>query len=314
MADHQQSIVRTAAHPQPQDRELGLRLVECGGFHVHLGRQSDYLKLVYRCVEENNKTMILNHNLHSLYLYTKDDRLKHIYDRSVVMVDGTGILLLLRLHGYNAHFENRMAWLDFIWPFLCFANRRRLRIYWIGNSPEVNAQGIARIRSVLPGLSIAGHHGYFDQNPGSDASMQVVESINAFQADACIVGMGSPIQEYWMDHHQQWIAAPVMFSAGACLEYIAGVASTPPRFLGPLGLEWAYRLLSHPRRFAFRYLVEPWHVAWEIGKHNWARVTVGKRLRDCSEPIHVGTRPDLAMLRKEKTQLSDPDRRLEWPE
>ena len=46
------------------------------------------------------------------------------------------------------------------------------------------------------------------------------------------------------------------------MEYFAGAVPTAPRWLAPLGLEWLYRLLSNPRRFWRRYLIEPWIVAW----------------------------------------------------
>lgn len=71
-----------------------------------------------------------------------------------------------------------------------------------------------------------------------------------------------------MDRHHHAVCAPVMFMVGACLEFISGHAVTPPRSLGPLGLEWLYRLATNPGRFAFRYLVEPWRVLYEIAKHD----------------------------------------------
>jgi hypothetical protein len=47
-------------------------------------------------------------------------------------------------------------------------------------------------------------------------------------------------------------------TAGACFDYIAGEIQTPPRWMGRIGLEWLYRLMSEPRRLGHRYLVEPW--------------------------------------------------------
>lgn len=86
-----------------------------------------------------------------------------------------------------------------------------------------------------------------------------------------------------MDAHGHMLRAPVMFMAGACLEFISGHAVTPPRWLGPLGLEWAHRFVSDPRRFAFRYLVEPWRVLFEVLKNDLAEV--GTRL------LGVGAQP-----------------------
>jgi N-acetylglucosaminyldiphosphoundecaprenol N-acetyl-beta-D-mannosaminyltransferase len=240
---------------------------------VDIGRQRDYLALVSYCISEKRRLRVLNHNMHGLYHYFKNERLRQIYCRSVVMVDGWWILAILRTHGHRVRLSNRMAWIDFIWPLLEFAERNNYRVFWLGNAPEVNEQGIRKIRERLPKLAISGHHGHFDLAPGSRDNRRIVKLINDFQTDICIVGMGTPTQELWIDDHQLALSAPVMFMAGACLEFISGHAVTPPRWLGPLGLEWTHRFVSNPRRFAFRYLVEPWRVLFEILKHDFAEVS-----------------------------------------
>lgn len=253
-----------------------LRVCEFAGIRVNIGDIDDYLHLVYRCITEHKHVNILNHNMHSLYYYFKDEQLRKIYEKSVVMVDGWWVLALLKAHGYSVNSVNRMAWIDFIWPLLSFAERHGFRVFWLGNSAEVNQQGLRRIREQLPSLMISGHHGHFDQSSGSSDNRDVVARINNFRTDICIVGMGTPLQELWIDRHERMVCASVMFSAGACLEFISGHAVTPPRWLGPLGLEWAYRFSSNPRRFGFRYLVEPWRVMFEILKHDVA--VTGNRL------------------------------------
>lgn len=59
-----------------------LRRVDCAGFSVHVGRQEDYLQFVAQRVRKRQKVVCLNHNLHSLYHYFTDERLRNIYDRS----------------------------------------------------------------------------------------------------------------------------------------------------------------------------------------------------------------------------------------
>ena len=100
--------------------------------------------------------------MHGLYHYFTDARLREIYADLVVMIDGWWILAILKAHGYPVNLGNRMAWIDFIWPLLTFAERRRFRVFWLGNSPAVNEQGLRQIGERLPSLMIAGHHGYFD--------------------------------------------------------------------------------------------------------------------------------------------------------
>lgn len=249
------------------------------GFDIHLGRQDDYLALIERAIASRTRVDIFNHNLHSLYLYFRHADLRAMYARSVVMVDGTSVLWLLRLLGYRVDFSQRMAWIDFIWPLLAAAERKGWRVYYLGNSPEVLAAGLAAITARLPRLAISGRDGYFDDRPGSADNAAVIAGINASGADLCIVGMGSPREQRWIKRHHPRIDAPVMLYAGACLEFVAGHAPTPPRWLGPLGCEWAFRLVSAPRRFAFRYLVEPWYVLAMLLAAGWRQRRRGGRAR-----------------------------------
>jgi N-acetylglucosaminyldiphosphoundecaprenol N-acetyl-beta-D-mannosaminyltransferase len=41
------------------------------------------------------------------------------------------------------------------------------------------------------------------------------------------------------------------------MEFLGGDRPTPPRWIGPLGLEWLFRLVTQPRRLWRRYLIEP---------------------------------------------------------
>jgi N-acetylglucosaminyldiphosphoundecaprenol N-acetyl-beta-D-mannosaminyltransferase len=262
-----------------------LRHYECGGIRLDVGCTEDYLQLIDQCIIERRHLRILNHNMHGLYHYFTDARLREIYADSVVMIDGSSILAILKAHGCPVSFANRMAWIDFVWPLLTFAEKRRFRVFWLGNSPAVNEQGLRKVRERLPSLMIAGHHGFFDHSFGSRDNREIVARINDSGTDICIVGMGTPLQELWMKSHGRMLRAPVMFMAGACLEFISGHAVTPPRWLGPLGLEWVHRFASDPRRFAFRYLVEPWRVLFEISKHDLAAVSArGLGFRGRSRP------------------------------
>lgn len=67
-----------------------------------------------------------------------------------------------------------------------------------------------------------------------------------------------PRQEKWIQQNRNDIDANVILPSGATLDYVAGTKRMAPRWMGVLGLEWAFRLATEPRRLAYRYLVEPW--------------------------------------------------------
>lgn len=235
-----------------------LQKIEGLGVHVNPGNIAEYVKYVDSLVTWRRRDQIFYSNMHSLYLCLRDPAVNELFRDATVMIDGMPIVALLRTIGVRLSRHERVTWVDFIWPLLQRAHVRGWRVFWVGNEPEDLKAGLAVIRARLPGLVIDGVDGYFDVRAGSTASRAVVDKINAFGADVCIVGMGTPRQERWIVDNRADIDAPAVLAAGACLEYLAGAVATPPRWMGRWGLEWAYRLMENPARFGRRYLIEPW--------------------------------------------------------
>ena len=235
------------------------------GFRLNPGTIGDYIHFIGQAITGNRRETVFYHNLHSLYSYFTSKRLRECYDRDgiIVLADGMPLIWLmkicqlLKLSERSADREQRVTYVDFIWPMLEAAEKNNWKVYHVGQEKSVQEKALETIRERLPGLQIAGHDGYFDQSDNSKDSLQVVDAINRHETDLLLVGFGAPKQEYWLDAHRENIDAAAVFTCGACMEYVAGAVKTPPRWMGKAGLEWLYRLAENPRRFAFRYLVEP---------------------------------------------------------
>lgn len=208
-------------------------------------------------------------NLHSIYCRYTDARFRALEPKARWIVDGISIVWLFKLFGHPVSPRHRLAWIDFFWPLLERAERNGWRVFYLGAEKPVVEAGIAKVRERLPDLSIAYQDGFFDADPESEGSREVACRINAAKPDILIVGMGMGRQEAWILDNLDRLDAKVIMTAGACIEYFADAAALPPRWLGRLGFEWLYRLLSDPRRFWKRYLVEPWIVAWLLARHYW---------------------------------------------
>jgi len=118
-------------------------------------------------------------------------------------------------------------------------------------------RGLSLLREQHPQLEIAGHHGYFDKQTESPENLAVIQVINEFKPNLLFVGMGMPTQEIWILDNFEALDTNVVLHCGALINYLAGAIPTPPRWLGPIGLEWAFRLATEPRRLWRRYLLEP---------------------------------------------------------
>jgi N-acetylglucosaminyldiphosphoundecaprenol N-acetyl-beta-D-mannosaminyltransferase len=212
---------------------------------------SQMVDLIGAHIFTRERCVISSVNLHGLYIYKRDASFRDMNRRSFPRIDGMSIVWLARLLGQPVERRHRVAWLDLIEPLLSAAADRRWRLYYLGSKAEVIRDGIAEIRRRYPSLAIDGHHGYVQH----DLIEGVRKRIRAFAPDMLIVGMGMPIQEQWVLDNADKLDVPVIATSGACIEYIARAAKTPPRWLGQYGVEWVYRLATNPRRFWLRYLV-----------------------------------------------------------
>jgi N-acetylglucosaminyldiphosphoundecaprenol N-acetyl-beta-D-mannosaminyltransferase len=236
--------------------------------------QREILAIVSEAVQSQAKYVVANHNMHSLYVWHRDSKMRKLYARAdYTHIDGLPLIPLFRLFGFRLKRAHRIAYIDF-WPVLATeAIKRGWRIYYLGSEPGIAEKGAARLRERRPSLHLRTHHGYFDTHGAENEA--VLEDIRAYAPAVLLVGMGMPRQEEWVDENLDHIAARTIFSCcGGTMDCFAGKIPTCPRWLGDIGFEWLYRLFAEPTRLWRRYLVEPWFV---FGQLVSAYVKFGRR-------------------------------------
>lgn len=202
-------------------------------------------------------SVIANHNLHSLALVRHDGEMRRFYaSADLVHVDGMGVVLIAKLLGVPIRREHRVAYLN--WMPLLFerAHRESWRVGFIGGEQGVGEAAATKLRERYPGLHMETHHGWFAMDSEEDRAVVAWAADQKF--DVLFVGMGMPRQERWIRAHRDELHAGVLLPCGAIFDYEAGNKRTAPRWLGDIGLEWLFRLVTEPRRLAHRYLIEPW--------------------------------------------------------
>ncbi len=126
------------------------------------------------------------------------------------------------------------------------AERGDVRLYLLGGSRDTAERAAAALQARYPGVRIAGaRDGYFDERE-SDA---VAAAIRATGANVLLAGLGFPKQELWLTHHLAASGCGAGVGIGGSLDVYAGKVRRAPVVLRRLGLEWAYRLASEPRRW-----------------------------------------------------------------
>jgi N-acetylglucosaminyldiphosphoundecaprenol N-acetyl-beta-D-mannosaminyltransferase len=243
-------------------RQAGSREISFLGLTLNPMSSPELTAVVEQGVLERRKWIITNHNLHSVYLFHRKPRLREFYKNAHwTFIDGMPLIALGKLYGYALEREQRVTLADWMHPLMEMAARKRWRVFNLGSPDGVAEKGAAELRRMYPGLQIEVSNGYFDARPDSSENEAVVQRINAYKPDLLMVGMGMPRQEFWtLENFARLDTHVILASNGAAIDYVAGAVPTPPRWAGRLGLEWAFRLVSEPRRLFGRYLIEPWYV------------------------------------------------------
>ncbi|MBI1184591.1 WecB/TagA/CpsF family glycosyltransferase [bacterium] len=209
------------------------------------------------CSEKQN-AIIGNHNLHSLYLYHNHEEIRSFYQKALFnFIDGMPLVWLARAFGVKLNSTNRITYVDLLKPLLQMANERHWHVFFVGGKKENLSKVISFVGTDFPNIQFHAHNGYFDRTIGSAENTALINEINSSNPHVLLVGMGMPVQEEWIANNHEQLSASVTLNCGACFDYFIGIQKQPPRWLGPIGLEWLFRLYNEPQRLYKRYLIEP---------------------------------------------------------
>ena len=183
----------------------------------------------------------------------------------IITVDSHYVQMALRLSGRRV--ANRLPGSDIV-PALCArgATNTGMRIFLLGARPGVAQTALESINRKAGRELAVGAHGP-SMNFVDDAAEidRVIEMINASGANVLLVGLGAPKQEIWIaDVRHRLPNVRVMMGIGATIDYEAGAVKRAPVPLRKLGLEWAYRVASEPRRYLMRYVRSSKFLWWML--------------------------------------------------
>jgi exopolysaccharide biosynthesis WecB/TagA/CpsF family protein len=231
------------------------------GIRVDAFDRHSLVRVTADIIAAGKSHVIAYHNMHSFYIWYHNAKMREFFSLADhVYIDGMPLIAMGRIMGLPLQRQHRNTNLDVLPLIAAEAAKRGWRIFFLGSKPTVGEKAAKQMRKNHPGLKILTYHGHFNPDRSGQENQAVLAEIRAYAPHILLVGMGMPRQELWILENRREIEANVICPVGAIMDYIAGAVPTPPRWLGPLGLEWFYRLLAEPARLSRRYLWEPWFV------------------------------------------------------
>jgi exopolysaccharide biosynthesis WecB/TagA/CpsF family protein len=209
----------------------------------------DIIDAAIHCKE----TKIIDYlNANTVVLCEKNKTLASFLNKcDVVHVDGIGVHWALKfLFGQKAVTE-RINGTDLYTKLLSRLDAQKSRMFLFGDTEIVLASAVNKILNNYPNISISGvHHGFVNENDTSPAEM-----IEKSYADIVLVGLGSPLQEEWVEQHNEVFDGKVCLIVGGGISFISGIRSRAPLLFRWIGIEWIFRLLQEPHRLWRRYFI-----------------------------------------------------------
>jgi N-acetylglucosaminyldiphosphoundecaprenol N-acetyl-beta-D-mannosaminyltransferase len=174
---------------------------------------------------------------------------------SLVVPDGMPLLWAARLLGDRL--PERVTGSSLIYTLSAAAAANGRTVYLLGGAPGVPQRAADELTRRYPGLRVVGADSPpwgFDREPGEVAELRA--RLSAANPDIVYVGLGFPKQERVISALLPGMPGSWFVGCGAAIPFAAGALTRAPRWMQRMGMEWAHRLMSEPRRLFRRYVVD----------------------------------------------------------
>ncbi len=179
-------------------------------------------------------------------------------EADMLLADGSGCRLAARLCGCSP--PVRIAGIDFAEALLEMAGAWGARVFLYGGKAGVAVRAAERLKEKHPALVFASQDGYGDDP---------IETVAAFRPHIVCVCLGVGMQEEWIAKNKEKLGC-VCLGLGGSLDVWSGDKKRAPRLWRRMGLEWAYRTLSEPKRVV-RLLPLPRYFAKCLLSRRWSK-------------------------------------------
>lgn len=250
---------------------LARQLIPVLGVDATPLKVDELLEVLEGFVADGTKRTVVGHNLHSVTLTHSDDGFRSVYENSdVVLLDGAPVLWLWSRtrKAVGPVMEYRLGSTDWLPSLGQVAGLERIAV--VGSGAEANALAVEKLRSIVPGATVAGLPG---EGWNDDVETAAVRWLAEQRPQLVLLGLGMPLQESVLKRRLDTFPSAIYCAVGGAIDQLAGIQKLAPRWLGRLGLEWAWRLLLHPRRVAYRVFGEPWVLLWLLARRRLRRVS-----------------------------------------
>jgi exopolysaccharide biosynthesis WecB/TagA/CpsF family protein len=233
--------------------------VAVAGADFDLLTMEELLSLVAGAIKLGQGGTIVTPNIDICHRLRADPASRRfVASATIVVPDGMPLLWAARLAGVPL--AERITGADLVFPLCAASLANGWPVYLVGGlpgkhgRPAVARLAAARLAGHYPGLDVRGYAPpeRFDAVDGDIEALR--KELLAADPKVVFAGLGFPKQEQLIARLAADLPGTWFVGCGAAIGFAAGELRRAPAWLQRLGLEWAFRLISEPRRLAGRYL------------------------------------------------------------
>ncbi len=227
------------------------------GTRVHMIQLPEVVALMDHWVQDepDKHHHVVNTGMHGIMEAHRNPGIKEILNSAALLApDGILTILIARIHGYRL--KKQETGPDLLWMFSKAADRKGYKYFLYGDTDRTLELLSAKLADNFPNLQVVGRYSPPFRASTAEEDEATVQLINQTAPDVLWVGLGMPKQEQWIYKHRDRLNVPVVVGAGASFKFASGAVARAPVWVGNLGFEWVWRLVSEPRRVWRRVFID----------------------------------------------------------
>ncbi len=215
---------------------------------LYTGDRDTFFAEMGRALENGEKHFIVTANPETLMIGEKNADFDRVLlkDSVTIVPDGIGVVKAAESLGKTMH--GRVTGVELSAHLLEEANRLGKSVYLYGAKEEVLAALLQKLSETHPNLKIVGAKNGYDHKRDD-----VMEDAAKQAPDLMLVALGIPHQELLIDRHFEQFEKGIFIGVGGTFDVLSGTVRRAPRLFVKLNLEWLWRILRQPSRFARFY-------------------------------------------------------------
>ncbi|OGY79011.1 MAG: hypothetical protein A3B74_03950 [Candidatus Kerfeldbacteria bacterium RIFCSPHIGHO2_02_FULL_42_14] len=258
-----------------------MQKIEILGIPIANITQAEALKYILDRLQKRTQTSVFTPGPEFLVRANKNARFHQILRKAdILLPDGTGLIL-----ASFGKIHTRVIGADIVLALMekLKGTEQKIGIVLPIVSLSSKETLTKSLREKFPNLNFKIYESRTPDITDRAPEDNLFQMMNTYAPDLVFVALGSPKQEYWINHARNILKnASIFIGVGGTFDYFTGVFPRAPLWMRKIGIEWLWRFSLEPKRFKRIYnavIIFPYLVCKEkLQRSKKSKITSTKKM------------------------------------